>query len=93
MGKHVPLPTDPTDRATEKRRRFKVYQKDWKRRRREEALRVAICNAKARRTLLADARRANLDLCVSVDDMSERQLRRALQTAGDWLRIKTVTHP
>jgi hypothetical protein len=84
MGRHLPLPSDPIDRATEKRRRFKAYQKDWKKRRRAEAIRTAIGDAKLRRELLSDARRANLDLCVSVDDMSEGQLRRALQIAKEW---------
>jgi hypothetical protein len=32
MGKHTPLPTDPTERAAEKKRRFAVYRKEWKRR-------------------------------------------------------------
>jgi hypothetical protein len=85
MGKHVPLPSDPTDRATEKRRRFKAYQRDWKQRRRAEAIRIAIGDAKARRALLTEARQAGLDLCLSLDDMSDRQIRRALQTARAWL--------
>jgi len=85
MGKHIPLPSDPIDRAAEKRRRFKAYQKDWKQRRRAEAARIAISDAKARRALLIEARRANLDLCLSLDDMSEGQLRKALRTVRDWL--------
>jgi hypothetical protein len=34
--------------------------------------------------LLLAARQLNLDLCVSLEDMSEVQLRRALQTASSW---------
>jgi hypothetical protein len=85
MGSHTPLPSDPIDRAAEKRRRFKAYQKGWKQRRRAEAVRIAVADSKARRVLLADAKRANLDMCVSLDDMSEVQLRKALQTLRDWL--------
>jgi hypothetical protein len=84
MGKHTPLPSDPIDRATEKRRRFKAYQKDWKQRRRAEAARAAISNAKVRRALLIHARQANIDLCLFLDDMSEGQLRRALRTVQEW---------
>jgi hypothetical protein len=84
MGSHRPLPSDPIDRAAEKRRRFKAYQKDWKQRRRVEAGRVAAANYRAGRALLLAARQLNLDLCVSLEDMSEVQLRRALQTASSW---------
>lgn len=84
MGKHVPLPSDPTDRAAEKRRRFKAYQKDWKKHRRALVAKAAISDAKTRRKLLAEANSAHLDLCVSLDDMSERQLLRALQVAEGW---------
>lgn len=85
MGKHIPLPSDPIDRAAEKKRRFKAYQKAWKQGRREEAYRVAVADFRARRTLLEDARRASLDLCLSLDDMSEGQLRKALRTARGWV--------
>jgi hypothetical protein len=85
MGRHVPLPSDPIAKAAEKRRRFKVYQKDWKKRRREERIRVAIHDLKVRRSLLAAARQANLDLCLSLDDMGEGRLRRALRIAQGWL--------
>lgn len=85
MGKHTPLPSDPIAKAAEKKRRFKVYQKDWKARRREADRRAAASKYKGRRTLLADARRANLDLCLTLDDMGDGQLRKALQTARSWL--------
>jgi energy-converting hydrogenase A subunit M len=90
MGSHRPLPSDPIDRAAEKRRRFKAYQKDWKKRRRAEASRIAVLHSKVRLALLADARQANLDLCVSVDDMSEGQLRNALKTAKEWTSALVV---
>lgn len=85
MGKHVPLPSDPIERATEKRRRFKAYQKDWKSRRRAEGIRAAISEAKAKRALLIEARQFNLDLCLSLDDISKSQLRRALQIVNSWV--------
>jgi hypothetical protein len=49
MGKHTPLPSDPIAKAAEKKRRFKVYQKDWKKKRRERDLREAIAKAKSKR--------------------------------------------
>ena len=85
MSEHKPLPSDPVAKAAEKKRRFKVYQKDWKKRRRETAARVAIADFKASRALLADARRVNLDLCLTLDDMGDGQLRKALQTARSWI--------
>lgn len=32
MGKHVPLPSDPTERAAEKKRRFAVYHSAYRKR-------------------------------------------------------------
>jgi hypothetical protein len=86
MGKHTPLPSDPTERAAEKRRRFKAYQKEWKQRRRAEDARVNLAHARLMRALRAEARQLNLELCCSVDDMSEGRLRKAIQTVRGWLR-------
>jgi sugar diacid utilization regulator len=84
MGKHVPLPSDPTAKAAEKKRRFKLYQKAWKKRRRESDIRERIVNAKNRRELEQAARRAHIDLCVSsVSDMTTKQLKAALQFVQD----------
>jgi hypothetical protein len=84
MGRHSPLPSDPIAKAAEKRRRFKAYQKEWKRRRAAEDREKSVSKTKHRRALLAEARHAALDLCLTVDHMSNEQLRRALLTVQGW---------
>jgi len=37
MGKHTPLPSDPDAKAAEKKRRFKIYYREWRRRRAAES--------------------------------------------------------
>ena len=83
MGRHRPLPSDPTERAAEKRRRFAAYRSAWKKRRRAAELARKISAARGRVELLRAAKRAHIDLCVScaLDDMSNDQLRAALQFA------------
>jgi len=49
MGKHTPLPSDPIAKAAEKKRRFKIYHREWKKRRRERDLREAVSKAKSKR--------------------------------------------
>lgn len=80
MGKHTPLPSDPVARAAEKKRRFSVYHREWKRRRRAADVRERVAKALRRRDLERAARRAGVDLCVSsLSDMSTEQLRKALE--------------
>jgi hypothetical protein len=84
MGKHTPLPSEPVAKAAEKRRRFKIYQKEWKKRRRASDVRERVAKAIRRRDLEQAARRANIDLCVSsISDMTISQLRAALQFVAD----------
>ena len=79
MGKHIPLPTDPTERAAEKKRRFAAYRSAWQKRQRAAELARKISTARGRVSLLRAARRAHIDLCVSaLEDMTNDQLRAAL---------------
>lgn len=80
MTKHTPLPSDPDAKAAEKRRRFAVYHKAWRERRRLKLRREALARHTTRREMLADARDLHLDLCLPLADMSDQQLRAAIET-------------
>jgi hypothetical protein len=80
VGKHTPLPSDPVAKAAEKKRRFKIYQKAWKKRRAQQDREQRVAAHRRRRGLEQAARQANIDLCVTaIGDMTERQLLDALQ--------------
>jgi hypothetical protein len=79
MGKHVPLPSDPTMRAAEKRRRFALYHRGSRKRQRAMARAKGAAEGISRRKLQQAALRAGVDLCVSsLHDMTTAQLKRAL---------------
>jgi len=79
MGKHVPLPSDPVERATEKKRRFKIYKREWKRRARARERQEQAERYIQRRRLLQGCLRAHVDLCGPIEDWTNRQLREALE--------------
>lgn len=86
MGKHTPLPTDPIARAAEKKRRFAAYRREYKQRKRRERVQLAVIAAKRRRSLQLAARQANIDLALDLNDMTDKQLRTALEVAERWIR-------
>jgi hypothetical protein len=86
MGRHVPLPEEPDAKAAEKRRRFKVYRREWQKRKRQRLKAEKFQRAVERSQLRLAARRANLDLCIDLD-VSSRELRRALEIAKAWEEI------
>jgi hypothetical protein len=80
MGtKHRPLPSDPDAKAAEKKRRFKIYRREWQRRKRQELRAQKIRQAFDRRDLELAARRAGIDLCVDLRDLSSKQLRSIIE--------------
>jgi hypothetical protein len=84
MGtKHRPLPSDPDARAAEKRLRFKIYRREWQRRKRQETRAQKIQRAFERRDLEMAARRANLDLVLDMCE-SSKTIRRWLEAAKTW---------
>ena len=66
MGKHTPLPSDPVERAAEKKRRFAVYHKEYRKIERAayRARRLVLARQlwKERQDLRRAAIAANLDL-------------------------------
>jgi hypothetical protein len=72
MGKHTPLPSDPEARAAEKRRRFAVYRREWKRRKKAE---LRARKIQAKQDLLRAAERLGLDLCFDIRRMHDTELR------------------
>jgi isopropylmalate/homocitrate/citramalate synthase len=87
VGKHAPLPSDPAAKVAEKKRRFAVYYKAWKRRRNQAQRERRASAYKQQREAIQAARLLNIDLCLYFEDMTTKQLYAAIRTARDWLGI------
>jgi hypothetical protein len=85
MGKHVPLPSDPIERAAEKKRRFSVYRCQYQRHQRKLEKERKVTAYRQRRELAQAARRLNIDLCLDLNDLTLEQFRKNISTAERWI--------
>ena len=85
MGKHIPLPSDPTERAAEKKRRFAVYRCQYQKHQRKLEKERKVTAYRQRRELAQAARRLNIDLCLDLDDLTLEQFRKNIGTAERWI--------
>jgi hypothetical protein len=84
MSKHTPLPSDPVAKAAEKKRRFAVYRRGWRQRRREARKEAKIAYALGKLKLQRAARQLCIDLCLDLQDLTPKQLSAAIRTAEGW---------
>jgi hypothetical protein len=88
MSKHTPLPSDPVAKATEKKRRFAVYRREWRQRRRRARKEAKIADALGKLKLQRAARQLCIDLCLDLQDLTPKQLSAAVR-AAESLRSET----